>query len=107
MPFQHFSYLLSLNELTSGVGYRLYFARRHDQAIAALKTTLELDQNYDLAHIILGYTYAAKGMYSEAVAAFEEGIKRGGDTPSANISLGAAYAHAGEHGSAGHSRAAA
>ena len=64
-------------------------------AIESLKKTLELHQNYPYAHLFLGFTYAAKGMYSDAIAAYQEAIKLGLDTPSTQIHLGAAYARAG------------
>jgi len=70
----------------ANIGYRLYFARRYDQAIDALRRTLDLEQRYDLAHVILGYAYAAKGMYPEAIVAYEEAIRLGGDTPWVQIS---------------------
>jgi tetratricopeptide (TPR) repeat protein len=78
------------------VGYRLYFARQHDQAIEVLKKTLELDQNYPNAHLTLGYIYSAKGMYPEAIAEYQKAISLGDDSLSTQIYLGAAYAKAGE-----------
>jgi serine/threonine-protein kinase len=80
----------------ANAGYRLYFARRYDEAIESLNRTLELDRNYALAHILLGYNYAAKRMYPEAIAAYQQAIRSGMDSPGTQISLGAAYAGAGE-----------
>jgi tetratricopeptide (TPR) repeat protein len=74
------------------IGQRLFFARRYDEAVAALRKTLELDANYDPAHLYLGYAYTEKGMFAEAVAAFEQVIRLKGDTPSVQVYL--AYAHA-------------
>jgi tetratricopeptide (TPR) repeat protein len=65
-----------------------------------LKQALEVDQGTVLAHLVLGYTYAAKGLHRDAIAAYEEAIRRGDDSPSAQIFLGAAYARAGERGRA-------
>ena len=48
----------------------------------------------------IGYMYAAKGMYAEAIASYQEGIKIAGEFTSTQISLGAAYAKAGERGKA-------
>ena len=39
-------------------------------------------------------------MYTEAIAAYRLSIERGGDTPSTQIYLGAAHAHAGDRGQA-------
>jgi serine/threonine protein kinase/Flp pilus assembly protein TadD len=79
---------------STAIGYRLFFARRYDEAIETLKR--ELDKGLSLTPLVLGYTYAATGQYKEAIAAYRLAIERGGDTPSTQIYLGAAYAHAGD-----------
>jgi serine/threonine-protein kinase len=76
------------------VGYRLFHARRYDEAIETLKR--ELDNGPSLTSVVLGYTYAATGKYTEAIAAYRLAIERGGNTPSTQIYLGAAYARAGD-----------
>ncbi len=76
------------------VGYRLFWARRYDEAIETLKR--ELDRGVSLTAVLLGYTYAAKGMYKEAIAAYGLAIERGDNGSSTQIYLGAAYAHAGD-----------
>ena len=78
------------------VGFIFYMARRYDDAIEALKNTLELDKNYDGAYLYLGYVYAAKEMYADAIASYQQAIKLGDESPSTQISLGSAYARAGE-----------
>jgi TolB-like protein/Tfp pilus assembly protein PilF len=87
-----------LNPLSpfNGIGYRLYQARRYDEAIQVLKQSLEVHPNNNLTHVILGYTYAGKGMYGEAIAAYQQAIRLGDDSPSTQIFLGAAYARAGD-----------
>ncbi len=40
-----------------------------------------------LAHDIFGYNYAAKGMYAEAIAAYQQAIKLDRSTPSTQIYL--------------------
>ncbi len=74
----------------------LYFAGRSDEAIKILQETLEFDPNFSFAHLYLGYNYAAKGMYREAVEAYRKAFSLGQETPSNKIYLGAAYAGAGE-----------
>jgi serine/threonine protein kinase/Tfp pilus assembly protein PilF len=76
----------------SAVGIRLYWARQYDQAIEALKRGIEGDQNFPNHRFNLGSTYMAKGQVPEAIAAYEKSIRLGGDTASAQIYLGAAYA---------------
>jgi eukaryotic-like serine/threonine-protein kinase len=56
----------------SGMAFQLYLARRFDEAMEQDRKTLELDPNYFPSHVGLGYTYAAKGMYREALAEFEK-----------------------------------
>ncbi|MDX6709468.1 MAG: eukaryotic-like serine/threonine-protein kinase [Blastocatellia bacterium] len=78
------------------VGFALFFARRYDEATDSLAKSLELDHKYALAHVILGHTNTAKGMYPEAIREYREAIMLGDDSPSTQIYLGAAYARAGE-----------
>jgi Tfp pilus assembly protein PilF len=60
-----------------------------------LKKTLELDQNNTFTHFFLANTFAAKGMHTEAITAYQETFKLGFGTPTAQIYLGAEYARAG------------
>ena len=55
------------------LGLTLIFARRYDEAIAQLNRTLSLDPNFAYAHIILGWAFHFKGMYSEAIAEYRRG----------------------------------
>ena len=68
----------------------------YDQAITALKRTIDLDPKYPYAHLFFGHTYAAQGKYAEAVAAYTRTIALGLDTPATQIYLGAASARAGD-----------
>ena len=52
----------------SNVGRLLYFARRDDQAISELRTTLELHPRQGYAHVHLGFAYESKRMYPQAIA---------------------------------------
>ena len=61
-----------------------------------MKKTLELDQNYPYTHLFLGFVYAAKGVYAEAITEYQEAIRLGLDTPATQIFLSAAYAQSGE-----------
>ena len=53
------------------LGIVLYFDRRYDDAIAALKETLELAPEFGPAHVTLGRAYAAKGQPDRAVQELE------------------------------------
>jgi tetratricopeptide (TPR) repeat protein len=45
-----------------------YFARRYDEAIAQLRKTLDMDENFWVARLWLGWTYANIGRLPEALA---------------------------------------
>ena len=62
----------------------------------ALKKAVELDRNYPYPHFFLGHVHAAQGTYAASIAAYQEAIRLGLDTPVTQIRLGAAYALAGE-----------
>jgi serine/threonine protein kinase/tetratricopeptide (TPR) repeat protein len=56
----------------SGFASELYTARRFDEAIEQDRKTLALDPSWVESHLGLGLTFAAKGMYREALAEFEK-----------------------------------
>lgn len=74
-------------------------ARRADQAIEQYRKTLEIDENFGLAHFQLGQVYAQKGMYQEAIAEYQKAKLLYGD-PSVVAYLGHAYAMSGKRGAA-------
>ena len=82
--------------ISASVGAILCVARRCDQAIEVLNRLLEIDQSYAGAYIDLGNSYTVKKMYREAIAAYEEAIKRGEDSTDTQINLGAVYAKSGD-----------
>ena len=74
----------------------LYFARRYDEAIQVYQNVIKLQPDYALAHVYIGYTYAAKEQYAEAIAAYQKHISLNGETPSTLCYLGYAYAKSGK-----------
>jgi tetratricopeptide (TPR) repeat protein len=54
------------------MGERLFYARRYDEAIRSLRQAAEMDDKFFVAHFILGMVYEQKGMYSEAIAEFQD-----------------------------------
>src|SRR4030095_12248896 len=76
------------------VGYTLYFARRHDEAIQQLQNTLELEPNYAFAHWVLGISYIQKSMFAEAIASLEKAAVLS-KSPSFVGRLASAYATSG------------
>src|SRR5262249_8785876 len=51
-------------------GNILFHARRYDEAIAQMKKTLELDNNFAITHQCLARIYQAHGNYADAVEEF-------------------------------------
>ncbi len=80
------------------LGLASYYARDYDQAIAQLKKTLELDQNFPPAQSILPAAYEQKGMYGEAIAEFKNAVplKRGSEWAMSKAGLGHVYAVSGK-----------
>jgi tetratricopeptide (TPR) repeat protein len=55
---------------SSAVAQVLFRARQYDRAIRQLRKALDLDPDFQLAHVILGHCYFEKGQRKEAVAAW-------------------------------------
>ena len=71
----------------TGMAFQLYRSRRFDEAIEQDRKTLDIDPSFAPSHDVLGLTYAAKGMYREALTEFEKLPRGWGES---NV----AYAHA-------------
>ena len=91
---------LSLS-ISTGLGRALYWARRYDDAVQNLQTTMAKDQTYGDTHWSLGLAYEQKKMYPEAIAAFQRAIglsktpEFSEGKPEMLAALGHAYALAG------------
>jgi tetratricopeptide (TPR) repeat protein len=59
-----------------------------------------MEPNYGFAHAFLGYTYAAKGMYPQAIAEYQKVRSIDGETTTHQIYLGYALAESGKRGEA-------
>jgi DNA-binding SARP family transcriptional activator/cytochrome c-type biogenesis protein CcmH/NrfG len=80
----------------ASLGWCLYFARRHDEAMEVLKQTIELDSNIHVPYLYLGRVYWQKGMFAEAVECFRQAVSlSNGDLP-IHAELIAARAMAGD-----------
>jgi tetratricopeptide (TPR) repeat protein len=76
------------------LGHNYIYARRYDQAIEQLITTLELDPESGLAHAGLGWAYRCKSLFEPGIAALRKACDLWpGSTPIGM--LGEAYAAAG------------
>src|SRR5437667_9690290 len=63
--------------INSLAGRTLYFLLRYDEAIEQLQKTIDMEPNFITAHYYLGKVYVQKGMYQEAIAEFQSGLKLG------------------------------
>jgi tetratricopeptide (TPR) repeat protein len=79
------------------VGQVLYRARRYDQAVAALRKTLDLEPNFTAAHYYLGQCHLMRGNYDEAMAEFELALEIAPNTPDFIAMIGYTHAVAGRH----------
>jgi TolB-like protein/Tfp pilus assembly protein PilF len=58
--------------LSHSLAVQFYPTRQFDQAIEQCQKTLEMDPNFGVAYAVLGQTYLAKGMSSEAAPVLEK-----------------------------------
>jgi tetratricopeptide (TPR) repeat protein len=77
----------------------LRFARRYDESLQSMQALIKTHPEY-VGRSQRAYTYAAKGMYAEAIADYQENIKVDGENTSDEIYLGYAYAMLGKRGRA-------
>ena len=61
---------VSLN-IKADVGWFLFFARRTNESIAQLRTVLEMDPDFSMAHAFLALAYQQNGMHKESLDASE------------------------------------
>jgi DNA-binding winged helix-turn-helix (wHTH) protein/TolB-like protein len=80
---------------SSHLGWIYYLAGQNDKAIEQCRKILERDPSSFPARRYLGLAYEAKGMYSEATAEFQTGVKLSG-SPLMLALLGHAYAVSGK-----------
>lgn len=76
----------------------LYFARQYDQMIAHAQQVLKTNPNFAEAHGYLGHAYEQKGMYREAMDAFQRySDLMGNNTPAARTIRAAAIVSAADY----------
>lgn len=83
--------------IVGNYAYRLYSARRLDEALKVWQENAELTPESPVPHFWLGNVYAAKGMSREAIAQYQECLKRrDGDATLVEAVMGVIYAKTGE-----------
>jgi len=81
-------------------GYIGYFGRDFDETIRHSEKALEMDPNFVPAHWFLGWGYAQKGMFAQAIATFEKAVSLSGGSSRMMAELGHTYAVSGRRAKA-------
>lgn len=81
--------------INASFGWRLYLAREYDRAIAQLHETLEMDPNYEWAHLILGQAYEEKGEFAPAIEELKKAVELAHGSPLTISALAHADARSG------------
>ena len=81
--------------INADLGQALIYARQPDKAIAQLRKTLEMDQNFYYSHWLLGVAYQTKGSLTEAIAEYRK-ARQLNDDPHVLALLGHALALSGK-----------
>ena len=82
------------------LGWRLYMARRYDEAIQQLRNTTDMDPTFALAHLVLGQAYEQKAEYSSAIAEFQSAVAGSHNSPPMVAALARVYAISGRQSEA-------
>jgi tetratricopeptide (TPR) repeat protein len=57
--------------INAGVGWYFFLTRQYHRALEEYRKTLEMDQNFYMAHFLLGLAYAQQSMFEEAIAEYQ------------------------------------
>lgn len=79
---------------SSNLGWAYHIARQDDHAITQLQKVIDSDRGFHMAYFYLGMAYEGKGMYEEAIAAYQKSRDLSGGYPGIT-GLGHAYAVSG------------
>lgn len=82
------------------LGWRLYMARKYDEAIEQLQNTLDMDPNFALPRMVLGQAYEQKKAYPKAVAELQQAVAISRDSPQMVSALGHTYGASGNRSEA-------
>jgi len=84
--------------LRVSTAYMLLHARRYDEAIEQCQMVLDLNPNFRGAYSTLSEVYALKGLYEDAVAAYQKFLTLGGASEEEVAGLADAYQTSGKEG---------
>ena len=74
-----------------GKGLALYGQHKHEEAIADLRKTLELDPSFADAHLAIGHALHKLNRFAEAVQAIQQAIALNAQEPMYHTSLSTVY----------------
>jgi serine/threonine-protein kinase len=80
--------------INADVGNTYIQARQYDKGIEQLRKTVEMDQNFYVAHMFLGMAYQMKGNFQDAIAEYQK-ARQLNDDPFVLALLGDIYAVSG------------
>lgn len=83
-------------QINTDKGFSLYYRGDYDLAIKTLKSVLELNPAFPLAHLWLGRSYQEKKMYKEAIGEYEKTRVAIKDWPVALAAIGYVYGITGQ-----------
>jgi eukaryotic-like serine/threonine-protein kinase len=81
--------------INADYGWAFYCARRYEEALEQLSKVLEMDARFPQTYLWLGLTHMGSGRYDQAIAAFEEGARLTGESPTMIAGKGASLALSG------------
>jgi len=84
---------LHLNSLLVSI---FFVNRCFDEALEYARRAIEMDENYTFVYFHQGLAYVSKGLYQEAIAAFQKLLSLTGEVPLTIGLLGSAYGRAGQ-----------
>ena len=82
--------------VAAGEGYISYYGRDFDATIRHSQKALEMDPSFVPSHWFLGWGYTQKGMFAQAIGAFQQAVALSGGASWALADLGHAYAMSGQ-----------
>ncbi len=83
-------------QINTDKGFSLFYRGDYDLAINTLKSVIELNPYFPLAHIWLGRSYQEKKMYKEAIVEYEKTLLAIKDWPVALAAIGYVYGITGQ-----------
>src|SRR5262249_33208166 len=84
----------------ASLGFCCYLSRHYEEGIAELGKLLDMDPDFAVAHNLLSFIHAQKGMWDEAIAAQQRAVDLSARDPFRVASLGVCLADSGRRAEA-------